>query len=608
MIKLYDGRKITYNNIKKDLEKDYIKVKEPNNEVMDKIKDFYSSNLQRVILANRYDDVEEIEKYEKYTLEDILSPSFIEKNFPVVKESTKLLLDTIDNNEHIIVVSDYDVDGVTSGAIVYYMLHDLFHYDNVEYIINRRDYGNGINKTIVNKLVKYDKDKKIGLLITTDAGSHDEESYKVLKEKTDMKILVTDHHLFSDNNYPESVDVFANPQRFETDFRYITGTFVAYYVLLHAYLARHPILTPEVKDFIYYRLTYVGMSTISDCMDLKRFINRKVVKYTLQELNAKHSFHDPFWEHFTTTVNKTYITEDTLSYNIVPMLNSPGRVSDPRISFELLTSNTITRTEALYKEILSINNTRKNKQNKALSTKDKIEYTDGIIKVVLIEDINGVQGIVANNYMYEEGYKAVIAFSKMKVNDEIILIGSGRSQDDNINLKDILDAISARSDIIISYGGHAKAIGIKIRNNLKAFYDEFKKEVDSRKVTEIKFIEVEDYIFSMKKIITGLADIDVLSPYGIGFPRPRFAGDFRIVSYRISERSGYYLSLKLNINTNTTAVISGFYVVKNSELEDIINNLKYHKQVRLVFTLDLNTYKGYNRIQLNVDKIIFKKI
>ena len=608
MINTRSGDRLTFDEVKQDLLKDHIRVQESNKELISKSSSVYKSRLQQAILANRYDDAEELEKNLKYTLSDIVSKEFIEEHMPIIKVSTKILLNVMDNNEHIVVVSDYDVDGVTSGAILYYMLHDLFKYDNVEYIINRRDYGNGINKTITSKLINYDKEKKIGLLITSDAGSHDEESYKLLKQETDMKIIVTDHHLFSEDEFPHHADALVNPQRSDNDFKYITGTHVAYYTILHAYLTRHPVLTKEAEDLIYYKLLYVGMSTISDCMDLKRYINRKVVKYMLTELNRKDAKHDPFWEYIIKNISDGYlITETTLSYNVISMLNSPGRVSDPRISFELLTADNITIAEQFHNDIKTINDNRKAKQNKALTTKNKTEYTDGVIKVMLIDDINGVQGIVANNVMYEDGYKAVIVFSKITIGDKTVYIGSGRSQDDNINLKAVLDKVNEKSDSIISYGGHEKAVGIKIKDDLKKFYLDLKSEIDKCDVRQIEFYDVEDYIFSVKKIITSMADIDSLAPYGIGFPQPKFAGDFHITSYRIYDRKGFYLSMKVTVGTNETAIMSAFYPVKGNEVEEVSNNLKYYKDIRMVFTLDVNTYKAFNRIQINVDKLIFKK-
>jgi len=608
MIETKNGSRLTFDDIKKDLLKDNIRIMEPSKELLGMAKTTYKSRMQQSILANRYKDTEELDKNLKYTLDDILSKEFIEQHLPIIKTSTELLVNAINANEHIVVVSDYDVDGVTSGAILYYLFHDLFKYENVEYIINKRDFGNGINKTITKRLIEYNKVKKIGLFITSDAGSHDEESYKVLKEETDMKIIVTDHHLFSEDEFPNSADALVNPQRYDNDFKYLTGTHIAYYTLLHAYLTMHDVITEEAKKVIYYKLLYVGMTVISDCMDLKHYINRKVVKYMLVELNRKDIEHDPFWAYIIKEISNGYlITETTLSYNVISMLNSPGRISNPRISFELLTSGNADVAEQYHKDISVINNTRKDKQKKAFKSTKKEEFSDGAIKVMVIDDINGIQGIVANNVMYEDNFKAVIVFSKVSLPTGEVYIGSGRSQDENINLKEILDGVNDATDIMISYGGHEKAVGVKILPDLKKFYTTFKAEVDKHEVKKIEYTDVEDYIFSVKKIITNMADIDSMSPYGIGFPLPTFAGDFSIVSYRIYQNNGYYLSLKVNVGTNDTAIMSAFYHVKSSEIEEFSDDLKYQKNIRMVFTLDVNTFRMYNRIQINVKELIFKK-
>ena len=596
------------NEIIEGLKKDDIELSPHNETLYENLNSYFSSNIIKKILANRYNDMESVKKYFNTKLSEIINKDFIENELPDVTISTPIINKHIEENNKILLVTDMDVDGVTSAAIGHKMLEDVLEYSNFEVIVNKRVNGNGINSVLTDEIINYCKqDTSVKLMILSDHGSHDKENLTIIKEATGIDIIVTDHHLFTEDEAPFNMDAFINPQRWDTILTDMTGTGVLYFVLLHARFVKGDI-SEDILNKIYYLLIYVGLTLISDCMDLKNYINRKILIKTLSDLNNRRLDFDPFWQFIIRQNSSTYmIDETTLGFNVIPMLNSPGRIADARYSYEIMVAKSVDMVEKLYRDIQEINESRKSKQSRALVSKKKTEFSDGVIKIMCIDDSEGVQGIIANNVMNNEGYKIVLVFTKKRRNDGYILIGSGRSQEEGLNLGDLVTEVANKSDLVLSHGGHAKAIGVKINDDLESFYKLLKAEVDKNKVEEKKITYIEDYIFSTKKLLLTIFDVIDTGPYGIGFEKPLFCSDFIVDSYRIFKRDKILLSFKVKFNKNSNSSVSVFYTIKQKDLEEVEEHLKKGSIARLVYNFNVNTYRNKNKILLQPVKMIFKE-
>jgi len=101
------------------------------------------------------------------------------------------ILDALAKGEKIVVYGDYDVDGITSTALVYQILSDLGG-DPVFYIPERQTEGYGLNREALEELIK----ERTDLIVTVDCGISSVELIEEFKDKTD--IIITDHHEPSD--------------------------------------------------------------------------------------------------------------------------------------------------------------------------------------------------------------------------------------------------------------------------------------------------------------------------------------------------------------------------------------------------------------------------
>jgi len=602
-----DGVWINSDVVEKSFLEDNIVIDKTNMEMKEFLDRHYSSYLQQNVISNRYKTTEHLTKYYDTKLEDILTKEFIEDNMPEVKISTPIILDVIKNNKKLIHSHDGDCDGITSGAIVSKMLKGLFDYDNFEIFTSSRNDGYGVNDKVTEAILKY---KDISLVMTSDHSSSDRKNLTRIKEGLNCKVIATDHHLFEEKTAPLNMDVFVNPQRdtCSKDFKDLNGTHVIYYTLLHAFLSSDIEVTEDKKNYYYYLLMYVGLTIISDCMDLKNYINRKIVIKMLTMMNSKHTKHDMFWK---VTINRLrnskIFDESTIGYNVSPIINSSGRLGIPRLGYELMVSEDLDTTMKLYDDITEVNKTRKERQDVAVKSDKNLSYNDGKIYIGLMEGSEGVQGILSNTVMFNENYKVAIIFTRTKVKDKYILQGSGRSQDENLHLKNILDNISKKHDIIITHGGHQKAIGIKIKDDMKLFYKILKEEIDKTNVKKIENFRVSSHIYSDKKLILNIFDMIDIGPFGIGFEKPNFVSDFYIESYRVFKRNKYFVTLKVKLDKTSRNSFTVFYNVKDKDIEEFDKGIMNHKYIRLVYTIGLNSYRNFNSILLNGIDMKFKK-
>ena len=133
----------------------------------------------------------------------------------------------VENKEKIVIYGDYDVDGITSTALLYDFLSSL-GADVIYYIPDRKDEGYGINIMAVNKLMK----EGMKLLITVDCGitAIGEVEFAKLQK---VDVVITDHHTCKER-IPEAADAVVDPKREDDDYGFdgLAGVGVAFKLVL----------------------------------------------------------------------------------------------------------------------------------------------------------------------------------------------------------------------------------------------------------------------------------------------------------------------------------------------------------------------------------------
>ena len=585
--------------IKNKVKESGLEINKPKKQVYDYVFNKTKSRERALIPANRYNNLYHIQKFESNKLSYILSKKFISR-LPDVDKASEIIDKHIKNNSRIYQVIDYDVDGITSGAIGFLIFKDIFKYKKFKIIVNNRSWKNGINDTIVNTILEEHNKKKIGLVITSDHGSSDGSRIKILKE-AGIDVIVTDHHLPSETNSPLGIaDAFVNYKRSDSIFTNdITGTVVLYFTYLYYYLDKLKYNKEDIDKF-YNLIPYLMLTTISDSVDMSDWANRKLTIAGLNMLNSKRKL-TSFWEVVRDQIFQSwFIDQEFISFNLIAKLNSPGRIDDPTLSFKLMIASNYHKAEELLKEIEVINTKRKRLQNIAMNNLD-IELTNKDITVAYKENITGIQGILAAKLLFKNNSNIAFCFTNEGDNT---LSGSARSINKSVSLIEVLNKLKNK-DYIIKYGGHALACGLEIKKEgLKEFYNDLIEILKTEKPSKTHF-NIDDIITDDKILYkTFIANYTEL-PYGQNYPQPLYVSKFRLVDNKLIKRNGNYFlvgGVKLitdkGVSKNYYKLL---YTIENEDEIELLKNSK-NKDIYIVYNIGLNKYRE------NVLNITAKKI
>jgi single-stranded-DNA-specific exonuclease len=207
----------------------------------------------------------------------------------------------------------------------------------------------------------------------------------------------------------------------------------------------------------------------------------------------------------------------------------------------------------------------------------------------------GVVGLVAGR-IKDRLHRPVIAFARA---EDGSLRGSARSVA-GVNIRDALDSIAAQYPRLIDkFGGHAMAAGMSLpEQNLPTFRAAFAAEIAARSDAE----SLHGVVHSDGALTAAELSLDTArvlrgaGPWGQGFPEPVFDGDFQILETRIV--GGKHLKMQLAIASDTThpleAIAFGYV---GGAAEDA--RLRSGSCVQLAYRLEVNEYRGVERVQLN---------
>ena len=421
------------------------------------------------------------------------------------------IIHKLDSDKPIIISGDYDVDGITSTAIIYLTLSWL-GFKNVKiFIPNRFTDGFGIN----DKVFDMSKD---GLIMTVDNGIAQTELIKKAKD-LGYTVIVTDHHEpgLDDNGYPviPNADVVIDPCAIpgQADFSGYCGAGIAFKI------ARRLLNNDPEKRQILLSLACLG--TVCDVMELTEE-NYVFVRHGLKCLKQRNTTTSGVYALVQAFNLADTVTAHDCGFNLGPAINAVSRMlGDATEAMDLLKFDgpfEHSRKDAA--KLLSINNTRKQATQEAYRyLKDLIEEKDYAKKAPIIVYLQGISeglpGILAGRICEEYRVPSIVLTDSTIPG---ILKGSARSLD-GYHMKDHLDKVSY---LLEEYGGHAGAAGLSLREeNLSVLRDSLVGLNDFIKISDKDIIEY-DLETDLKDIKDCLMEMDRFEPFGEGNPAPVF--------------------------------------------------------------------------------------
>lgn len=435
-----------------------------------------------------------------------------------VEKAVKIIREAIRKNINIWIYGDYDVDGITSTAVLYLALKEL-GAENVSYYIPIRDEGYGLNNDALKKI----KDSGGELVITVDCGITAFEEIK-FANSINLPVIITDHHNLQGKKVPEALAVI-NPKRIENEYTFesLAGVGTVFMLVLSLFESYGK------KEEAFEYLDLVSIGTIADIVPLLSE-NRILTRFGLEKLPFTKNRGLAFllYKLFNSGEKKgnnpksEYSTYD-VGFIIAPVFNAAGRLKDAKMVVKLLTSDNNREIEIIVKELINKNFERKELQNRIVEMIEKNIEKNKINEDFVIIDYSpeyhhGIIGIAASKIV-DIYYKPVIIMEVKK--DEGIAVGSCRS----IEGFNILNALQSMPELFVKFGGHSGAAGftIPIKN-----IELFKRKINeyAKKILKdddfVKIINIDKQIPMQKMSYEFFKTIELLKPFGFGNPMPTF--------------------------------------------------------------------------------------
>ncbi|MDA2917970.1 single-stranded-DNA-specific exonuclease RecJ [Desulfobacterota bacterium AH_259_B03_O07] len=538
------------------------------------------SPVTALVLINRGIKNEvEAEQFLKCSLFDLPSPYLMKD----MEKAVDRIKNALVKEEKIAIFGDYDVDGVTSTALLFTFLNNL-GINVTYYNPDRIKEGYGINIEAVKGL----KTEGASLIISVDCGI---TAYEEVKEAKNLGVdfIITDHHK-PPEILPDAIAIL-NPNQDGCNYpsKEITGVGVIFNLVIA--------LRRSLRDSGYFKnkepnladyLDLVALGTVADCASLKD-VNRIFVKQGIKRLST------PKRLGMQALKEASSIPGDVNAYDIGfklgPRVNASGRLNSAGIAVELFISEEMERARELAERLNNENSKRQKMEGDILNEAvSHIETNPNVLNsnsiVLSSRDWHqGIVGIVASKITERYQKPAVI----ISVQENGIGKGSARSVE-GINIYDVL---SECTDLFEEFGGHELAAGITIKQEN---IDEFRIRLD-------KIISESDVNYYSKLRIDGFLDLsDIneslvselidLAPFGIGNPEPVFVSrSVDVASQRILKDKHLSLNLKQKKR------------VFNAIFFNINNQVKVPKQIDIVFTPEFNIWNGKKSIQLRIKDI-----
>ncbi|WP_432737788.1 single-stranded-DNA-specific exonuclease RecJ [Maridesulfovibrio sp. FT414] len=437
-------------------------------------------------------------------------------DIPGLEESAAVLAEGIAEGRKFAVWGDYDVDGVTSVAVVKSFLKDR-GYECAHYLPNRLKEGYGLN---VNGLSGLHEDG-VELLLTVDCGITNNAEIAAANEMG-MTVVVSDHHLPGAELPPAAA--VCNPrmteyngcQFGECSCATLAGVGVAF--MLMARLNR--LLPGEPVDMRQY-LDFVALGTIADVVELQGQ-NRILVKNGLLLLKDARrpgiaalkvvSGYDMF----------AAIGAGQVGFGLAPRINASGRMGDPHKALELLLCEEMETARPIAKVLDELNAERKAEEDRileeALAQAEEHVRRDNRAGLVLYSSSwhPGIIGIVASRVV-EKFYRPTV----MLCEENGVIKGSARS----IKEFHIHEGLTTMAELFMNFGGHKLAAGMSFKaEHLSEFRERFDQAVIDKigseplkatlKVDRELPLEQIDYVL--------LKELELMQPFGMGNPEPVF--------------------------------------------------------------------------------------
>jgi len=463
-----------------------------------------SECIARLLSRKGFRCSEEVENFLRPRLSSLSDPFLL----PQIRAAVSRILAALDRRERIVLFGDYDVDGVTSLALLDEILR-VYGGAPELFLPLRMEEGYGLSRESIERCIEKHRPQ---LLIAVDCGTSSVAEVADLN-KREVDVIILDHHE-PKSEVPDCVAI-VNPKTAPCGTEYLCSVGIVFKVC-HALLKTRPLPGFDLKS----KLDLVALGTVADIVPLagenRVLVQRgsleiaRTSRIGLRRLMQIAGVHPP-------------ILPDDIGYRLGPRLNAAGRLSTAEKSLRLLLTHDESEATALAAELDQNNRERQDVEHQIFdAATEQIEaHFDAARDAAIIAAGRawhpGVLGIVASRIVRKYHRPAiVIGFDENGIGK-----GSGRS----IEGLNMVAALTHCANSLDKYGGHEMAAGLAVREeNFHRFAEAFRtiaRELLSEEALQPSLRLDEELAFTDINV-EFLRWHEMLQPFGNGNPQPLF--------------------------------------------------------------------------------------
>lgn len=538
-----------------------------------------SSDILATVLARRgYSDPEAARDF--LSSDGILHDPFIFPDMTAVRDRIR---SAIASGEKICIHGDYDVDGITSAALLMNILTHLGAEVSC-HLPNRFSEGYGIARETIERIAA----RGTRLIIAVDCGIGAREQLERARE-LGVDAIVIDHHRPIAENLPQALII--SPLLCDYPFKDLAGVGLAFKVaqaLIDDEGEQLPAILQEQLDL-------VALGTIADVVPLIDE-NRTLVKRGLPQL-ARTRRPGLVALMKLSLVEPCIVNTGIVAFRLAPRINAAGRLEDPTLALELIMAEDESDASRMAGELDALNRERQRIENQILAE------AQGIVGG-LPDELQAARGYVLSSPGWHEGIIGIVASKMVELHKRPVIMiaendslgkGSGRS----IPAFDLHGALLQLESHLDAFGGHRAACGLTIAvDRIPAFQKAFGRHadavIDDGDIHPSRYV---DALVSGRELTLDLAEeLSRMEPFGMGNPSIELlAAGARVLGPRAT-RDGRHLQCQIESGGARSSAI-GF---GQGHLTDkIISSPKWD----VVFRLEQNEYKGSVSPQLQLKEL-----
>jgi single-stranded-DNA-specific exonuclease len=538
--------------------------------------------IARILVSRGFEEPKHADSFLNPRLAGLSDPFLL----PDMQKAVPRVWKAIDGNEPITVFGDYDVDGVTSTALLTRMLSALGA--NVQaFIPDRLDEGYGLSPDALERCLA---EHGSTLLISVDCGTNSIDSI-ASSQKMGVDVIVTDHHEPDEKTAPAFALI--NPKLGNiSGLKNLSGVGVAF-KLAHALIkfgreqAKAAVNAVELRDY----LDLVALGTVADIVPLTGE-NRTIVRHGLAQLEATK------WSGMQALKDvaalKGVVDTYHLGFQLAPRINAAGRIGEPMQALRLLVGDDPSEAQRIAIMLDETNRERRRMEREmADEAFAEIEaYYDPAKHFGLVVAHEGwhpgVVGIVASRISRHYNRPAIV----MGIEED----GSARGSCRSIDSFDLLGGLQSCSEHLNKFGGHTMAAGVEVKPGaLEAFKSAFNRAAASvlEGVDLVPVQCIDAFVGGEELNWDFYSCLGRLRPFGQGNPEPVWA--FRGVRISGAPRVVGKNHLKLTVLAQDRTFDA---IAFNFSLEELPQGL-----LDIAFILRENNWNGNSALQLQIQDI-----